>query len=104
MLIQAQEHGLPETIRPIVVVPLGDGMEIEALKLASELRRLGHVVDYGFKGRVGQRLKRAAQQNARFAVMLGEDELASGRVVLRDLDAGEQQDVDRAALGQQLSS
>ena len=104
MLIQAQEHGLPETARPIVVVPLGDGMEIDALKLASELRRLGHIVDYGFKGRVGQRLKRAAQQNARFAVMLGEDELASGKVVLRDLDAGEQQEIDRAALGSRLSS
>jgi histidyl-tRNA synthetase len=93
---------LPERTRPIVVVPLGDGMEIEALKLASELRREGFHVDYGFKGRVGQRLKRAGQQNARYALMLGEDELAAGKVVLRDLDAGEQLEVDRAALGEHL--
>jgi histidyl-tRNA synthetase len=98
MLIAA----LPERARPTVVVPMGDGMEIEALKLAGELRNAGHVVDYGFKGRVGQRLKRASQQNARFALMLGEDELAAGKVVLRDLDAGEQLEVDRAALGEHL--
>jgi histidyl-tRNA synthetase len=93
---------LPERARPIVVVPLGDGMDIEALKLASELRADGFHVDYGFKGRVGQRLKRASQQDARYALMLGEDELAAGKVVLRDLDAGEQLEVDRAALGERL--
>jgi len=93
---------LPAQPRPVVVVPLGDGMEIEALKLAIELRAQGYPVEYGFKGRVGQRLKRASQQNARYALMLGEDELAAGKVVLRDLDAGEQQEVDRTALGENL--
>ncbi len=93
---------LPATARPVVVVPMGAGMEIEALKLASELRASGHHVDYGFKGKVGQRLKRATQQNARFAIMLGEDEVAAGKVVLRDLDAGEQSEIERAALGQHL--
>ena len=102
MLLQELGDGLPAAARPVVVVPMGDGMEIEALKLATELRQAGHHVDYGFKGRVGQRLKRAAQQNARFALMLGEDELAAGKVVLRDLDAGEQSEVDRAALGEHL--
>jgi histidyl-tRNA synthetase len=103
MLIEGLGDGLPATARPVVVVPMGDGMAIEALRLATELRAVGHHVDYGFKGRVGQRLKRAAQQNARYAVMLGEDELAAGKVVLRDLDAGEQLEIARGALGQQLS-
>lgn len=95
---------LPALPRPIVVVPLGDDMELEALKLVAELRNAGHSIEYGFKGRVGQRLKRASQQNARYALMLGEDELAAGKVVLRDLDAGEQQDIDRSALGEFLPS
>ncbi|MEZ5934232.1 MAG: histidine--tRNA ligase [Alphaproteobacteria bacterium] len=102
MLIEALGDELPAAARPITIVPMGDGMEIEALKLATELRAAGHHVDYGFKGRVGQRLKRAAQQNARYAVMLGEDELAAGKVVLRDLDAGEQVEIERRALGERL--
>ncbi|MGI9493549.1 MAG: histidine--tRNA ligase, partial [Geminicoccaceae bacterium] len=93
---------LPPRQRPIVVVPMGDGMEVEAMKLASELRKAGFHVDLGFKGRVGQRLKRASQQNARFAIMLGEDELAGGKVTLRDLDVGEQQEIDRSALEKSL--
>ena len=104
MLIQELGDGLPSSTRPIVVVPMGGGMEIEALKLASELRQAGHHVEYGFKGKVGQRLKRASQQNARFALMLGEDELASGKVVLRDLDAGEQQEILRTSLGETLTA
>ena len=93
---------LPARPRPTVIVPMGGGMEIEALKLASELRADGHHVEYGFKGKVGQRLKRATQQNARYALMLGEDEVAAGKVVLRDLDAGEQREIERAALGRHL--
>ncbi|MGI9509217.1 MAG: histidine--tRNA ligase [Geminicoccaceae bacterium] len=102
MLIQELGSGLPTSARPIVVVPMGGGMEIEALKLAAELRAAGHHVEYGFKGKVGQRLKRASQQSARFAIMLGEDELNAGKVLLRDLDAGEQQEIERAALGEHL--
>ena len=98
MLIEA----VPPLPRPITIVPMGPGMEIEALKLATELRSAGHHVDYGFKGKVGQRLKRASQQHARLAIMLGEDELAAGKVVLRDLDAGEQQEIPRTALADHL--
>ncbi len=93
----------PAPPRPLVIVPMGDGMEIEALKLATELRAAGHHVEYGYKGRVGQRLKRAGQQNARFAIMLGESELAGGKLVLRDLDAGEQQEILRSAIGDHLT-
>ena len=93
---------LPAKQRPITIVPMGGGMDMEALKLATELRKAGITIDYGYKGKVGQRLKRASQQDARFAIMLGEDELASGKVVLRDLDAGTQQDVDRSALATRL--
>ncbi|MGI9450071.1 MAG: histidine--tRNA ligase [Geminicoccaceae bacterium] len=99
MLIEA----LPPLPRPITIVPMGGGMEIEALRLATELRACGHHVDYGFKGKVGQRLKKATQQNARYAIMLGEDELAAGKVVLRDLDAGEQQEMLRTALAKHLA-
>jgi histidyl-tRNA synthetase len=98
MLVQE----LPALPRPITIVPMGGGMEIEALKLAAELRAAGHIVDYGYKGKVGQRLKRASQQNARLAIMLGEDELAAGKVVVRDLDAGEQRDVSRSTLEEHL--
>jgi histidyl-tRNA synthetase len=93
----------PEASRPVAVVPIGDRVELAALQLAEELRRGGHQVEFGFRGKVGQRLKRAAAQRARFAVLLGEDELAAEQVVLRDLDRGEQETVARAALARRLA-
>ena len=89
--------------RPVAVVPIGDGVELAALQLAEELRRAGHEVEFGFRGKLGQRLKRAARQHARFAVLLGEDELAADQVVLRDLDRGEQETVARGALANCLA-
>jgi histidyl-tRNA synthetase len=92
----------PRMPRPIAVVPIGEATTQPAMQLAEELRRAGHHVELGFRGKVGQRLKRAAQQEARYAILLGEDELAAAKVVLRDLDRGEQHEVPRAELAARL--
>jgi len=83
-------EGVAEPARPIAIVPVGSGTEIEALKLAHRLRRAGYSVEHGYSGNIGKRLKRAAKVGARAALILGEDELARGVVQLRDLDAGAQ--------------
>jgi histidyl-tRNA synthetase len=93
----------PAPTRPIVVVPVGDETALAALALAEELRAAGHHVEMGFRGKVGQRLKRAARDGARYALMLGEDELAKGTVILRDLDQGEQTELPRTALPARLA-
>jgi histidyl-tRNA synthetase len=92
----------PAAPRPIAVIPIGETATLPALQLAEELRRAGHCVEFGFRGKVGQRLKRATQQQARYAVLLGDDELAAGKVVLRDLDRSEQHEVARAELSARL--
>jgi histidyl-tRNA synthetase len=94
--------GTPPPPRPIAVVPVGDRTELEALRLADQLRSVGVIVEMDFRGKVGQRLKRAAQRQSRFAIVLGEDELAKGTVVLRDLDRGEQEEVVRERLAERL--
>jgi histidyl-tRNA synthetase len=92
----------PAPPRGVAVIPIGEATLVPALQLAEELRAAGHHVEFGLRGKVGQRLKRAAQQNARYAVLLGEDELAQGTVVLRDLDRGEQETMPRASLPTRL--
>jgi histidyl-tRNA synthetase len=99
MLIEA-----PAEARPIAVVPVDETSVAPALQLAEELRAARLVAEFGFKGRVGQRLKQAARQNARWAVLLGPDEIAAGRVQLKDLDSGEQADVGRSDLVSRLRS
>lgn len=88
----------PPAPRPIAIVPIGEAAEAEALLLARDLRRAGHLVELAFKGRPGQRLKRADRLGARLALSLGEDELARGVVRLRELDTGAEREVARADL------
>ncbi len=77
----------PAETRPVAIIPVGEVAEMPALKLTQELRRAGFTVDLGYGGNAGKRMKRANKINARVALILGEDELARGAVMLRDLTA-----------------
>ncbi len=91
------------TVRPIAVVPIGDGPHHGAFGLAQRLRRAGFTVELGFSGNLGKRLKRANRINACAAVLLGEDELARDAATVRDMDSGEQTDVPLASLETHLA-
>lgn len=88
----------PEAVRPIFLVPVGELATGEALKLVQDLRRGGLVVELGFRGNVGKRMKQASKANARLAILIGEDEIAGGIVTVRDLDDGSQREVPRVRL------
>ena len=85
-------------------MPIGAEAEAVAYPLAQELRRAGIAVDLAFKGKPGQRMKRADRLGARWAVSLGDDELARGVVGLRDLDTGASEEVARDLLPARLSA
>ena len=88
----------PPADRPVTIVPIGAAAEAEAYPLARELRRAGLAVDLAFKGKPGQRMKRADRLGSRWAVSVGDDELARGVVSLRDMDTGVSNDVAREDL------
>jgi histidyl-tRNA synthetase len=92
------------SVRPVAVVPVGEAGERAALRLAEELRRVGFIVDLGYSGNVGKRMKRANKIHARAAVLIGEDELARNAATVRDLDTGEQAEAPLAALKDCLAS
>ncbi len=96
--------GAPEAPRPIALIPVGDTAQDAAMLLAYELRRAGFVVDFGYRGNVTRRMKRADRIGARAALLLGEDEIERGVITLRDLDSGEQQELTRDALDAALNS
>ena len=93
----------PAVDRPVVIVPVGDRAAKEGLTLLQELRHAGIAADMGAKGNVGKRMKQANKANARYVVLMGDDELDAGVVTLRDLDGGEQQQVARGDLMAALS-
>ena len=80
-------QGVPKV--DVYVVAQGDDAAAEAMKLATRLRRagIGADLDHTMRGMKGQ-MKEAARSGARFAAILGPDELATGEVTLRDLTSG----------------
>jgi len=93
-------EGVPDLDRPISIVPMGD--VVPALVLADTLRAAGLSVDLGFSGNMKKRMARAVKANARYAIIMGEDEMARGAVTLRDLDAGSQEEVPLAEVEARL--
>jgi histidyl-tRNA synthetase len=89
--------------RPIAIVPMGAETDRQALTLAHRLRKSGFLIEHGYSGNIGKRLKRASKVGARAAIILGGDELARGAVQLRDLDAGDQSEVLLTGIEEQLA-
>ena len=72
---------------------------VEALAVAEELRAAGVPAIAEMTPRSpGAGLKRAGKLGCRFAVLIGEEELASGRLPLKDLRQREQYEVGRDGL------
>ena len=92
----------PAAPRPIVLMPLGDAAEAQALLLAKRLRGEGYVIEMGFSGNLKKRMQRANRLGASVALILGEDELAQSSATLRDLTTGAQELVSLDALSERL--
>lgn len=85
-----------------VIVPMGAAAEARALGLLADLRRGGVAVDMAYKGKMKQRLAKADALGARYALILGDDELAAGVVAVKDLATGDQRKVAFADVAEAL--
>ncbi|MAX00415.1 MAG: histidine--tRNA ligase [Sphingomonas sp.] len=85
-----------------VVVPLGDAASEKAQGVVATLRRAGLAVDMAFRGNMKKRMAKADSIGARYAVILGDDELARGEAGVKNLATGEQQPVALDALAEAL--
>ena len=88
----------------VYIAPLGNGMDREAARLARELRRHDVVVELGDETfRLKKSLETASKIGARFALIVGENEVKSGSFALKNLETGEQVSVPRAELARKIS-
>ena len=86
MLLEAPEPARIDA----ALIPIGEQAERRALGLLADLRRAGVAADMSYKGNMKKRMAKADASGARFAVILGDDELARGEVGVKDLRSGEQ--------------
>jgi len=96
MILEMQKHGITPDVPPIADVYLVHRLTqapTAVVQLASELRAAGISVMTAETGRsMKSQLRGADSSGARVAIILGDDELAAGTLVLKDLrgDAGQE--------------
>ena len=105
VLLALDAAGVAPTVEPApvaVVVGTDPADTATRLRIATDLRAAGLAARAELGQRkLGKQLEAAARDGAHFAVIIG-DELAGGRVQLRDLEAGTQRAVAVASLAREL--
>jgi histidyl-tRNA synthetase len=83
----------------VYIAPLGPGMDLEAARLARELRRHDVVTDLGDETfRLKKSFEAATKAGAKYILIVGENEVKADAFALKNLATGEQISVPRAEL------
>jgi histidyl-tRNA synthetase len=102
LTLQALEPAQPPRV-DAYVAPVGEKLNPAALALARELRREGLRVELGDGVFRLKKSFEVADKTARRVVILGEDELQSGILTVKDFSTGIQTKVPRAELAAVLA-
>src|SRR6202034_863699 len=104
LTLQALNQGAAPPQVAAYIAPLGESLNLAALALARELRRTGLAIELGDGSFRLKKSFEAADKTARNIVILGEDELASGILTVKNFASGTQTKVPRAELAKHLAA
>ncbi|MBU3691978.1 MAG: histidine--tRNA ligase [Candidatus Nanopelagicaceae bacterium] len=106
LLAMESEGCVPTNIRyvDLYVIPLGVPAQSSAFALVNELRHAGFVIEQSFGDRALKGAMKAADKSgARFAIVLGDAEIASGTVELKEMSTGKVSSVTLSTLASELA-
>lgn len=83
----------PQNQRPVFVIYVSENEQNEALKLALNLRNSGIFSEIIFGANMKKQMKKATSANAKFVVILGEEEVKNGVATVKDFDLGKEEKV-----------
>ena len=107
LLALESQNLLPEKNRSVdaYVVALGETAQAEGFKLLNSLRQQGLSASMDFAGRsMKAQMKQANKLGAKYSVILGEDEIAEGVVMLRSMEDSSQAKVPMAQVAEKIKA
>lgn len=95
LAVQAEDLNLTEASNTqVYLIPLGQSAQLTVMQLTTELRKSGIGAELAFDERsLKAAMKGADRSGAKFAVLIGDDELANSVTVVKNLETGEQETV-----------
>jgi histidyl-tRNA synthetase len=88
----------------VFVAPLGEAALQHAGGLARDLRRSGASVEVAANAKLKRAMELANKAGARYALILGDNEIAAGQYSLKNMLSGDQQSVSRDELFQLIAN
>lgn len=88
----------------IALIGADDAGELESIKVAQEIRALGFKVENILNGKMGKKMQKAAKLGAKYAIILGSQEVAEQKVTIKNFTSGEQTTYGRSSLSKNLFS
>lgn len=95
LVMEAQGCEFPEPSRPdLFIVAMGDKATLKAVEIAKDMRDEGYSVVYDLNGRsLRAQMKYADKINAKYNVVIGDNEVDTKSAVLKDMATGKQSDI-----------
>ena len=98
LILALKELGLDkiEAAKPkVYIAPLGEAAVIKALEIAERLRNKGVFAECDVVGRsLKAQMKYANKKGAKYTLIIGDSEVDAGTAQLRDMESGEQTEVN----------
>lgn len=86
-----------------MLLPTNKSMLEESLAMARELRKEGYKIDIDLMGRsLSKALSYADSRDVRYAIIVGSEDMAEGRVTIRDMETGNQERVFKESIPKRL--
>ncbi len=100
MALEAENITLPiDDSLDLYFISMGNDPKTKAVKLVQQLREANIRVDQDYQQRKMRAQFRAADRlKAKYVAILGEEELEQGKVKLRQMESGEEEEIDMASL------
>ena len=93
LLASGAAQPVPSTIDAFVIT-MDEAGQKQAFKLVNDLRHAGISADMSYTGgKIGSQMNRANKLNARFALILGEEEMKNGAVAVKNMTSGTQENI-----------
>nr|MBP9624934.1 histidine--tRNA ligase [Veillonella sp.] len=108
LLLALEKQGLLPETKPepsVFVVTLGEAAQVEGFRLVQTLRKSYVTAEMNGEGKsMKSQLKHADKNNAKYVIILGDDELARQEAIVRTMETGEQETVALADVAAKVTS
>jgi histidyl-tRNA synthetase len=102
MTVEEEHPGEYTDKLDVYLAPMGAQAARHCVALAGELRGAGVSVEVGLEAKLKRALELANKAAARYALIVGDNEMAAGEYTLKDMGTGEQSKLGREALLRRL--